>query len=468
LFSPGRVSVVRPFTAELVKNPVPSYKPLTIRAKPGTQGISKTPIATAVTGEKPLGFFGKKALSLQVSLKRAGFLERVEVEGGLGAVIGKAFQQPRPSVSPIVTVKPSLPVAAGAVFFGEKPALVSQKPFLIPGSAAELGRGKVSSLLKSKQAGLPEDLEGVLGFSRAPSAISLPSAPIVAKAPVFSVSIEKQAKGLKKAFEGPVVPGVKVRDALKTKVLPGEGDKSLVGMKDRVLPRIKVGEGAGLRSLTRLQEGTGTVLREFQVPVQKQFLETGQIPRVIPAQKQPVVTELETWTWPGFGFIGGIGTITPPPPPPSVPPLLGFELFKTPSKPVKGKKPVGGFVPQVKRRGSWVDVLPHPVSKAAAVAFGAKEAMETPARSFRAKASSRAPVKVKEPRLPAGWRKQFRASKSKSMKGVLVEKAKHAIDTPGERKGITFKGLEALARAPAKKRRGKRKKKNGMEKFLGL
>jgi len=105
-------------------------------------------------------------------------------------------------------------------------------------------------------------------------------------------------------------------------------------------------------------------------------------------------------------------------------------------------------LPIVRKRGKWVRAFPFAVPKETAFAIGAKTALETPRRSFKViKAPKGIPFRaVKQPPLPKGWLEMFRQPKSKALQGALVEKSIFAINEPGEKKGITQKGLEALAR----------------------
>jgi len=59
---------------------------------------------------------------------------------------------------------------------------------------------------------------------------------------------------------------------------------------------------------------------------------------------------------------------------------------------------------------------------------------------------------------PEQFRKPIKRGKS-VMSNVFIEKAKFRIDTPGELKGITYKGLETLALMPKKRRKKKTKQK---------
>jgi len=439
-----RVSVIKPFTAEVFKSPTPSYKPLTFTGR-GTG--SKTSTVTAITGEKPLGFFGKKMLSAQVSLKKAGVIGKVDPEFGAQSIISKAAGSVMaPIVRTTKAVTSYFPITLLSKPVSRTETDLPAKDFFIPGSAAALGKGKISGLVRSSQADFPADLEGVF--------YSFPFAKAPVKEPFLSNSIGRQVSDFKKGINAPMVSGLKIKSILKEDVGKREESRSLFSLRPAF--------GMGLRELSR----QGFVNRQtnlqkqfsIQIPIQDILTIQTQQPRQIqtPIQaisqyQKPIHIQRE---FPPIPIIVPFDFTFPKPeiiiPPPS---FVFFQKMELKNGRKQKKLSNKGFIPQVKRFGKWVNVLSSPVERPVATAFGAKEAIGTPARSFRVKEVMSAPIKMASPKLPFGWKQQFR--KSKSNLGVLVEKSKYAIDTSGEKRGITFKGLEALTKMPKKKKGSK-------------
>ena len=108
--------------------------------------------------------------------------------------------------------------------------------------------------------------------------------------------------------------------------------------------------------------------------------------------------------------------------------------------------------PKGKARVEWVRVSASPLPRNKAFSLGADYADKTSAATFKLARSGF--TKMKD----TGSRRlsyKFRPKSRKSLIGpspVFIEKNKYRIDTPGERQGITAKGLLAIRRKRGKKR----------------
>jgi len=118
---------------------------------------------------------------------------------------------------------------------------------------------------------------------------------------------------------------------------------------------------------------------------------------------------------------------------------------------------IGGYAPQVKvdatkkHKARWETITSkHSLPLEQARGLGAKYADETVSRSFRV-VKSKKPMKP-NPRLDFEWSRRQHKFRPKIIKGKkrtippYIEKTDYAIDSPGELKGITVKGLKALER----------------------
>lgn len=116
----------------------------------------------------------------------------------------------------------------------------------------------------------------------------------------------------------------------------------------------------------------------------------------------------------------------------------------------------GPFNIIVRRRGKRVKINKFPLSGRQALAFGGNFADNNAVRSF---AIVKTKGKIRKVKFPAFKIKKFRRPKgnTKLQKFFLVEKTRFAIDTKGEKRQITAKGLAALRR---RKRKVKKKQLN--------
>jgi hypothetical protein len=91
-----------------------------------------------------------------------------------------------------------------------------------------------------------------------------------------------------------------------------------------------------------------------------------------------------------------------------------------------------------KDKGAWVKVTDKPVNRTAALNTGAYYADNSTAASYKITATKGEPTR-------SDAMQTYSTSKfSQNKKGIFVEKNRHRIDTAGELKGITAKGLKQL------------------------
>ena len=160
----------------------------------------------------------------------------------------------------------------------------------------------------------------------------------------------------------------------------------------------------------------------------KQELKTSQVQ----ITKQNILTTLKN----SFKF----GSVTIPRPPP-VP--LGDSV---PGRMFKGMKldfgsSNKGYDAYVREKGKLVKVTQEPVSREVADRVGRYYVDETTSASYKVMPSSK-PASLSQGNVPNVPASQFRSAKRLS--GFTVEKNKFRIDSPGEKKGITAKGLRAM------------------------
>lgn len=127
----------------------------------------------------------------------------------------------------------------------------------------------------------------------------------------------------------------------------------------------------------------------------------------------------------------------------------------------------------VKEKGMNVKITKKPLNKRTALGKGAYFADETPARTFYIKKSNKEPTK--EPKYSMTWglkqhkfRKPIRKGKEIKSDKRWIEKTKFAIDTGGEFKGITVKGLQKLREMKAMGIKPKKHKRRNKKTFFNL
>jgi len=142
------------------------------------------------------------------------------------------------------------------------------------------------------------------------------------------------------------------------------------------------------------------------------------------------------------------------------PPLI--PLPKKVRKPVKRKKPVTGFGLEVKRKGKFVRIFAGKSFSKKTVKRQAQQIVGGGVgASFRIVPAfgKRTAAQVGLPSFkPRQFRKPIKKGKSQLGSNVFIERNKFRIDTPGELRGITLKGIRA-PRKKFKKTTKKRRKK---------
>jgi hypothetical protein len=190
-----------------------------------------------------------------------------------------------------------------------------------------------------------------------------------------------------------------------------------VETKPAVESSLMVASGPKSASKSIVTQSTKPVQDLKPVQIQKPVVKTipgTAFPR-IPTYKAPIVRLTSGGFVPGVPFVG----------------VPGFSV--KPSTPAFG----GGFRVFVRRGGEFKPTGPV-LSKAEALEFGAFKVDSTPAASFKIKPVSGSPTGSFAGK---GFFSFFKPSKRES--GVFVEPASRRIRTPGEKRGITLKGIQS-------------------------
>ena len=118
---------------------------------------------------------------------------------------------------------------------------------------------------------------------------------------------------------------------------------------------------------------------------------------------------------------------------------------------IKKKLRPQGYNTYVKAKGRYLKVTPKPLPKTQALGKGAHYVDNTPSRTFYIKPAKKTTPVSSEPRYSGGmivraykFRKPIRKGQEKKHDIRYIEKTPYLIDTPGEIKGITVKGLQKL------------------------
>lgn len=148
---------------------------------------------------------------------------------------------------------------------------------------------------------------------------------------------------------------------------------------------------------------------------------------------------------------------------------LKIPILKLDYKQLHKKPKREGYHTYVKEKGKYKKVTEKPLIKQQALGKGAYYADNTPVRTFYIKPAKKAATIGSEPRYMGTWmvnkpkfRKPIRKGKESKKDTRWIEKTKYNIDTPGELKGITVKGLQKLEKMRSmgwKPKTRKRKKK---------
>jgi len=224
-----------------------------------------------------------------------------------------------------------------------------------------------------------------------------------------------------------------------------------------------------LLSLTKLKEdfvplfNLRTDVFEIQETEQKSIPLFGQRQKVSTFQKtktkQTLFPIVPKFAFPTFSISG----LTPPP---FFPPLF----FKKPFKPFKKrekidflskpKKKAKGFNTFVKVKKKFVKQNKRPLHKGAATNLGLFLADRSSVASVKvlpAKSAATGKPQTVNKSLLKKFRKPVRNGKVLKKSPILVERRKFRIDSPGEKKQITLKGLKTLRLKFGRKKRKKAK-----------
>ncbi len=138
------------------------------------------------------------------------------------------------------------------------------------------------------------------------------------------------------------------------------------------------------------------------------------------------------------------------------PPKINKIKLRLPPK-KKPKSKARGYYVYIKSRGKWVKAYSKPLKKETARRFGRYVIDNSAEASYRVQATTKKAIKLKViPKVKS----IFRHSKRKPK--VRVEKRKYRINTRGEKRSISYKGIVAslIKRKKYKKKKAKRKKRS--------
>ena len=145
-----------------------------------------------------------------------------------------------------------------------------------------------------------------------------------------------------------------------------------------------------------------------------------------------------------------------------IPTITRTPPFILPKRRRAKKKAIAerGFDTFVKIRGRFVKVNPKPLYKGTALALGRTIVDRASPATFKI-VKGKSPPTGKMLRAPQlrKFRKPIRKGVSQSGSPLFIEKNKYRIDTPGEKKQITKKGLETLKRGFFKRKKKRKKTK---------
>lgn len=201
-----------------------------------------------------------------------------------------------------------------------------------------------------------------------------------------------------------------------------------------------------LESIQVQNLGLTQELGRIQITRQEQDIAQVQIPKLELAQPQ----RIELFKTPKTSFINELKRPTTLRPPPFLlpPPLPGID------SPKKSRAAFDVFIressPKGKGKISFFKVSSKPLPKMKALNFGAQLVDESSARTFKI---VRRGITLEKDALSFTRERKFRSpvAMSKLERISFVEKTKSLIDTIGEKKGITAKGLLELKKRRRKK-----------------
>lgn len=193
------------------------------------------------------------------------------------------------------------------------------------------------------------------------------------------------------------------------------------------------GERVG-QATTRTQQQVKT-LRVVQAPMPKTMVHAKT--KLKQTQKTKSMQKTKPVQARAIKNVKPLSLLQEPPgePPGEIPKIIPHLPF--PQKKKMVSKPA--FLVKVKKKGKWFS-LGQPTPKNIAIVKGIKETASTAARSF--KIEEKGTTTKKDIPFITGLHKYRRKKpRSKLPSGVFVEKTRYAIDSPGEKREITLKGL---------------------------
>ena len=202
--------------------------------------------------------------------------------------------------------------------------------------------------------------------------------------------------------------------------------KTVIKTKEKIIPIIKTSD------VLKQAEKAISIPRQVYITIPKQ---------IVPKRKRYIEEKKEKFTWPKIVLL----------------PKIGLKL--TPYD-KSLQKMAQGFRLEVKRKGKWLPAFKGVFTEKSAKGLAQQLVGGTPLASFRIAKAYGIPKMVSG--LPIFRPEQFRRPIRKGKfvpSDIFIEKTKFRIDQPGELKGITYKGLEALSLLPKKRRKKKKTKK---------
>lgn len=257
-----------------------------------------------------------------------------------------------------------------------------------------------------------------------------------------------RGKGLYERTVGGLIPKTSVQiEKIKPEIKFIPSEKVLVPVSERVSvklipkqiskikPSIKVFEGVKPREMIKVKprEAVGTIERIIPLSREKISVRPG-LRTTVRVQTRPKPPRV------------------PPPTPPIITPIKFPEpvtgKVKKPGKKPKLKMKPEGFEVFVKRRGKEVKVSPFGLGYGEALALGRKVAKETAAAQFFLKPTKGKIGTIGIPKIsPAALTPEFRPPVRKGERIYdpfkFVQRRSFRIGTLGEKREITFKGIEA-------------------------
>ncbi len=440
--------------------PLKASQLATLRAIRNLEGQEKLRfIAQRTLPSVEKGFEGPAALQkdIKARLLKAdpGVIGDVlEPERGVGfvrpsrAMKDFGVKKPDPVLPPAPSLpKPRAPVRAPAPQVVEQETFVPLEELLgaaaprptarvVPAAAQILPVAKAETTLAGRLAAFETTQQAAGPFGESTLAIAIGARRRLAPPPFEDVS-QVPTIDLATALSADLVQRPVTRVVQRQVVVPRQR------VVQRLTPLLKVKQRQVLKPAVEQRLG----LKTSQVSIQKVVPEVAQKQRaalrVITVPKLKQVTR----ALPRRRVI----TVRAPPRPVTRPrrrgaPFIGLPPLLAPSARRVAPIRVPGFQVQVRRRGEFVPITRAALPKGLALRVGAREVERTAAATFRLVPTG---VRVKPSKvvqgLPPFQQRKFRPPKEGGTL-TFIEKTEFRINTPGEKREITAKGLLALQR----------------------